>query len=293
MASRRRERWTVSILSIQSWVAYGHVGNGAAVFPLQRLGFEVWAVHTVQFSNHTGYGAWRGTILEAAAVAEILLGIAERGVLGECEAVLSGYVGEAALGEAILDAVRRVKAVNPQALYCCDPVIGDIGRGVFVRPGIPEFMAEEALPAADIVTPNHFELELLAGRKVASLEDALGAADALRLRGPKIVLVTSLGRADAAAGTIEMLALGDAGAFLVAMPMLQVAANGAGDAVAALFLGHFLKTRSLEAALGNAASSVWAVLEATHRAGSPELALVAAQDELVRPPRRFPVTRVR
>src|SRR3954452_7573125 len=164
------------ILSIQSWVCYGHVGNSAAVFPLQRLGFEVWAVDTVQFSNHTGYGAWRGRVFEATHIAELIDGIAERGVLGACDAVLSGYMGDAALGEAILDAVRRVKAANPRALYCCDPVIGDVGRGVFVRPGIAEFLRDRAVPAADIVTPNHFELERLVGREVATVEEAIDAA---------------------------------------------------------------------------------------------------------------------
>jgi pyridoxine kinase len=134
----------MAILSIQSAVAYGHVGNAAAVFPLQRLGFEVWAVDTVQFSNHTGYGAWRGRAWDAATIAEVIRGIAELGVLGDCAAVLSGYLGEPALGEAVLDAVGLVKQANPGALYCCDPVIGDDGRGVFVRPGIAEFFRDHA-----------------------------------------------------------------------------------------------------------------------------------------------------
>ena len=151
----------MNLLSIQSHVAYGHVGNDAAVFPLQRLGVEVWPVHTVQFSNHTGYGAWRGEVLDADRIREVMQGIEERGVLPTCDGVLSGYMGSAEIGGAILDAVDRVKAVNKNARYCCDPVIGDVGRGVFVRPGIPEFMRERALPAADVVTPNQFELDYL------------------------------------------------------------------------------------------------------------------------------------
>ena len=139
----------MNILSIQSWVAYGHVGNASAVFPLQRLGAEVWAIHTVQFSNHTGYGAWRGQVLPATLIGDCVEGIAERGVLPGCDAVLTGYVGDAATGEAILGAVARVKAANPAALWCCDPVIGDVGRGVFVRPGIPEFFRDRALALAD------------------------------------------------------------------------------------------------------------------------------------------------
>src|SRR5918995_203814 len=182
----------MNILSIQSHVAYGHVGNAAAVFPMQRLGVEVWPIHTVQFSNHTGYGAWKGRVFDGAAIAELVEGIAERGVLGRCDGVLSGYMGSADIGNAILSAVGRVRASNPDALYCCDPVIGDVGRGVFVRPGIPEFMRERAVPAADIVTPNHFELDQLTDRATTNIADVLAAVDLVHARGPRVVLVTSL-----------------------------------------------------------------------------------------------------
>jgi pyridoxine kinase len=272
-----------AILSIQSWVAYGHVGNAAAVFPLQRLGFEVWAVNTVQFSNHT-YGSWRGRLFEPGEIGEIAHGIEERGVFPDCAAVLSGYIGDARLGAVVLETVRRVRAANPAALYCCDPVIGDIGRGVFVRPGIPEFFASEALGRADIITPNQFELEHLSGRKVRSLEEAVAAAEALRARGPGIVLVTSLERGP---DTVGLLAVAPAGAFLVETPLLPIAPNGAGDAVAALFLGHLLRGGAVPAALEAAAAAIFAVVDATHRAGTRELQLVAAQDELVTPKRRF------
>jgi pyridoxine kinase len=275
-----------AILSIQSWVAYGHVGNAAAVFPLQRLGFEAWAVNTVQFSNHTGYGTWRGAVFDKSAVAEVLRGIEERGVLAQCAAVLSGYMGDVGIGEVVLDAAAKLRAANPAALYCCDPVIGDFGRGVFVRPGIAEFFAERALPRADIVTPNHFELEHLTGRKVAGLAEARDAVAALRARGPRTVLVTSLERG---ADRIGVLAVGETGAFLVETPRLPLAVNGAGDAVAALFLGHFLKTGSLPAALERATAAIFAVLEATEAAGAREIQLVAAQAALVDPPRIFPV----
>src|SRR5262245_22609873 len=157
----------MNILSIQSHVAYGHVGNAAAVFALQRLGIEVWPVHTVQFSNHTGYGQWGGRVFDAAMIRDVIAGIAERDVLGACAGVLSGYLGTADIGEVILDAVARVKRANPAAAYCCDPVIGDATRGVFVRPGIAEFPQARALPAADVVTPNQFELGHLAGRPVS------------------------------------------------------------------------------------------------------------------------------
>lgn len=279
----------MAILSIQSAVAYGHVGNAAAVFPLQRLGHEVWPVDTVQFSNHTGYGAWRGRAWDAAAIAEVIGGIAERGVLPRCEAVLSGYLGEVALGEAVLAAVAAVKAANPAALYCCDPVIGDDHSGVFVRPGIAEFFRDRAVPAADILTPNRFELALLAGRTIAGIDDALAAAAGLRARGPRLVLVTSLaGEGD----EIAMLTASDAGAFLVATPRLPLLANGAGDLAAALFLGHFLKLRDAERALGATAAAVYAVIEATARSGEQELQIIAAQEAMMAPPRRFAARRI-
>src|SRR6202044_40550 len=187
----------MTILSIQSSVAYGHVGNSAAVFPLQRIGVEVWPVNTVHFSNHTGYGTWRGIVLPADAVADVIQGIQERGVLHQCDGVLSGYMGDASLGEVVLDAVQRVKSANPDAVYCCDPVMGDIGRGFFVRPGIPEFMRDRAVPAAAIITPNQFELEYLADRIVTDLASALDSVDQVMASGPGVVLVTSLRRQDA------------------------------------------------------------------------------------------------
>jgi pyridoxine kinase len=281
-----------NILSIQSSVAYGHVGNSAAVFPLQRLGFSVWPVNTVHFSNHTGYGDWRGPVLPADDVADVIRGIEERGVLPECDAVLSGYVGDASLGRVVLDAVAKVKAANPRAVYCCDPVMGDEGRGFFVRPGIPELMRDEAVPAADVITPNRFELEFLAGRAVATPEDALAAADGAHALGPGLVLVTSLVRGGAPE-TIEMLAASAEGAWLVETPLLPLSVNGAGDVTSALFLAHLLRGVHPEEALSMTASSVYAILEETHRARVREIRLVAAQDAMADPPYRFPARRLR
>ena len=176
----------MNVLSIQSHVAYGHVGNASAVFPMQRLGVEVWPIHTVQFSNHTGYGSWKGRVFDGPAIEELVDGIAERGVLQACDGVLSGYMGSADIGNAILATLTRVRALNPAALYCCDPVIGDVGRGVFVRPGVPEFMRDQAVPAADIITPNQFELEYLSGIETDSLagvKDAIAAVHRLRPEG--------------------------------------------------------------------------------------------------------------
>lgn len=276
-----------TILSIQSWVAYGHVGNASAIFPLQRLGAEVWGIHTVQFSNHPGYGAWRGQVFGAELVRDCVAGIEERGALAGCDAVLSGYMGSAEIGAAILDAARRVKAANPAALWCCDPVIGDVGRGVFVRAGIPEFLRDEALPAADVATPNQFELEWLTGRRVTTLAEAKAAVAALQARGPRCVLVTSLRLAETAAEAIDILA-GEGDRFWrLSTPALPVAFNGAGDAMAALFLFHRLRSGSADAALAAAASSIFGLLRRTAEAGAREILTVAAQEEFVAPSRVF------
>jgi pyridoxine kinase len=285
----------VSILSIQSSVAYGHVGNSAAVFPLQRLGLEVWPVITVHFSNHTGYGAWRGPLLAADDLREVLTGIEERGVLGRCDAVLSGYQGAEDVGAVVLDAVARVKQANPAAVYCCDPVMGDTGRGFFVRPGIPEFMRDSVVPAADIATPNHFELDFLTGRpeRTSTMDAVLLAVDELRQAGPRTVLVTSLVHDGMSEDTVELLAADDTGAWLVSTPLLPVSVNGAGDLTAALFLAHLLESGSTATALGRTASSVFAVLERTVSSGEREIQLVAAQDAIANPDARFEVQRLR
>lgn len=280
-------------LSLQSHVAYGYVGNRAATFPLQRLGHEVWAVNTVEFSNHTGYGAWRGRTAPADQVAEIVQGIEALGLLPRCDALLTGYVGDAALADVVLDTARRVRAANPKAVWCCDPVLGDIDTGVYVKPGIDAFFRERALPAADIVTPNHFELELLTGRTVSTMAEALAAARLL-LKGPKLALITSLRRKDAPADQIEMVAVSADAAWRIATPLIgfAIAPNGTGDAVAALFTAHWLASGDVAGALGRAASSIYAVLQVTHDLGERELQLVAGQDQLVSPPRRFAAERL-
>lgn len=283
---------SVNVLSIQSHVAYGHVGNASAVFPMQRLGVEVWPVHTVQFSNHTGYGAWRGEVFAADMVREVVRGVGERGALGRCDAVLSGYMGSAEIGEAILEAVAAVRAENRHALYCCDPVLGDTEEGVYVRPGITEFMRERAVPAADILTPNQFELNLLTGLPSRSLGEARAAIAALQARGPRVVLVTSAATQDTPAGCIDLLAGEGSRLFRVRTPRLDLAINGAGDCVAALFLVHYARERSAALALEKAAASVYGLLRRTAEAGSREILTVEAQEEFVAPTAVFPAEAV-
>ncbi len=282
-----------TILSIQSSVAYGHVGNSAATFPLMRLGVEVWPVITVHFSNHTGYGAWRGPMLAASDIADVIRGIDERGVLGRVNAVLSGYQGAEAVGAEVLNAVALVKERNPAAVYCCDPVIGDIGRGVYVRPGIPEFMRDQVIPAAQIVTPNHFELDFLTGRTTTTLTEVLAAANALRELGPEIVLVTSTVLEGTDPDHITMLVATAGGAWRVSTPRLERNFTGSGDLTAALFLAHLLDGADASQAMGRTADAVYSLLKATTEADSAELLLVQAQGELVSPSYHFEVERVR
>jgi pyridoxine kinase len=283
---------TVNVLSIQSHVVYGHAGNASAVFPLQRLGVEVWPVHTVQFSNHTGYGAWRGRVFDGPAIDDVVDGIADLGVLGDCDAVLSGYLGSADIGHAVVGAVAKVRAANPGAVYCCDPVIGDVGRGVFVRPGIAEFFRDVAVPAADLLTPNHFELDLLAGAGTRSIGEVTDAVAAVQALGPRVVLTTSLVAADTPDDAVDVLASEGGRHWRVRTPRLDLSVNGAGDAMAALFLAHWLESRSAGVALGRAVSSVFGLLARTAAAGSREILLVEAQEEYVRPTHTFEVAEV-
>ena len=282
-----------TILSIQSSVAYGHVGNSAATFPLMRLGVEVYPVLTVHFSNTTAYGTWRGPVLSADDVRAVVQGIDEREALTAVDAVLTGYQGSAAIGEAVLETVALVRERNPKAIYCCDPVMGDVGRGFFVTTGIPEMFRDRIVPQADIVTPNQFELEFLTGRSATTLDELLSAAAALRATGPGIVLVTSAITDDLGSDSVSMLGVSADGAWLVSTPRLAPTFTGSGDITAAVFLASFLKSGSLPEALASTAAIVYAVLEITAASGHRELRLVEAQDAIVNPPREFSVRKVR
>nr|WP_297415889.1 pyridoxal kinase PdxY [uncultured Nocardioides sp.] len=283
----------MSILSIQSLVAYGHAGNSAALFPLQRLGKVVWPVMTVHFSNHTGYGDWKGPLLTSGDVADVIEGVGNRGALERCEAVLSGYQGAEDVGAVILDAVAKVKAANASAIYCCDPVMGDVGRGMFVRPGIPEFMRDQVVPAADVITPNHFELDFLAGTETSTTDELVAAVDAVRATGPETVLVTSVIVDDTPDDALDMVVVGREGAWRTRFPRLSVNPPGAGDLTAAVFLANVLDGRPLEDALARTTASVFAVVQATADAGEREMRIVQTQDELAAPSRTFPAERLR
>ncbi len=283
----------MNILSIQSAVAYGHVGNSAAVFPLQRIGVEVLPVYTVNFSNHTGYGAWRGPLISPDDVREVITGIEERGAFADIDVVLSGYQGGEGIGQVVIDTVARVKAANPDAVYACDPVMGNAKSGCFVAPSIPVLLREKVVPVADIITPNQFELGFLTGTEPATIDETLDAADRARAMGPRTVLVTSVERPDRPEGTIEMLVVDDAGAWIVQTPLLPMKANGSGDVTAALFTAHYRRTGSAADALARTTSSVYDLLRLTHESGKRELALIEAQDFYAEPRLQFDVRQVR
>jgi pyridoxine kinase len=283
----------MKVLSIQSAVAYGHVGNSAAVFPLQRIGVEVLPVYTVNFSNHTGYGAWRGPMIAPDDVREVITGIEERGVLPQIDVVLSGYQGGEGIADVIVETVARVKAANPDAIYACDPVMGNARSGCFVAPAIPVLLRERVVPVADLITPNQFELGYLTGTEPHDLPSTLEAVDRARDLGPRTVLVTSVERPDREGGTLEMLAADDAGAWIVTTPRLPLKANGSGDVTAALFTAHYRASGSAAAALARTASSVFGLLEETLASGDRELRLVESQQHYAQPRMEFEPTQLR
>lgn len=278
------------IISIQSHVAYGHVGNRSAVLPLELLGFEVIEIDTVQFSNHTGYGKWTGQVFDADHIRDVLKGVDERGAIARSGALLSGYMGSADTGAAIVEAVDMLRLQNADAIYCLDPVMGDYGRNFFVRPGIPEFIKNEALHRATIVTPNQFEAEYLSGQTIASLQDVKRAARIISEKGPKTVLVTSF-LADSQSRQIAVYLYDGGKDFIIRTERLDISPepNGAGDLTAALFLGHYLKTGDASVALQNMANSVFSVFEKTLQSKERELQLVASRFDIMTPPARFAV----
>lgn len=283
----------MKVLSIQSAVAYGHVGNSAAVFPLQRIGVEVMPVYTVNFSNHTGYGAWRGPLISPDDVRAVIDGIEDRGAFPKIDVILSGYQGSEGIADVILDAVARIKAANPDAVYSCDPVMGNAKSGCFVAPAIPVLLRDRVVPAADLITPNQFELGYLTGTEPGSLESTLESVDLARESGPRTVLVTSVERPDREEGTIEMLAVDDRGAWIVQTPLLPMKANGSGDVTAALFTAHHRRTGDAADALARTASSVFDLLANTHDSGERELQLVESQEAYAHPRMQFEVRQVR
>jgi pyridoxine kinase len=286
------------ILTIQSHVVYGHAGNSAAVFPMRRLGAEVWPLNTVQFSNHTQYPQYSGSVLPAEQIVEIVKGLDKIGQLKRCDAVLSGYLGAPAQGQAILDALTVIKAANPNALYFCDPVMGHPEKGCLVASGVAEFLIEKALPVADIIAPNILELASLAGRgsdnPLRNVDDALAAARSLLDRGPGIVLVKHLAQAGRDPNAFEMLLVARHEAWHISRPFFDFEKQpvGVGDLTSGLLLVNLLHGKTLRDALEHTTAAVYEALRVTYERDEYELQLVAAQDLIERPEVHFAAQRL-
>ncbi|GAL34844.1 pyridoxal kinase [Vibrio maritimus] len=281
------------IISIQSHVVYGHAGNSSAVFPMQRMGFEVWPIHTVQFSNHTQYQqGWKGKAFSADDISELISGIANIEQLENCQALLSGYQGSADQCLAVLDAVRQVKAKNPDAIYVCDPVMGDPEKGCIVPQGTTEYLVNDVMPSADVIVPNQFELAQFTNVEINDLESAVVACQAALSRGPKMVLVKHLH--SVSDDKFTMMLATEAGYFIAQRPHLKFAKQpvGVGDLISALFTAGLLKGWPAEQAFEHANNASYAVLKETQQRGEWELQTIAAQEELVAPTERFPITKL-
>ncbi|MFZ3405407.1 pyridoxal kinase PdxY [Aeromonas salmonicida] len=283
------------ILSIQSHVVFGCAGNSAAVFPMRRMGMEVWPVNTVQFSNHTQYSqGWQGMVMPDGHIRQLITGLADIGVLGQCDALLSGYLGSAEQGEEILAALARLKALNPNALYFCDPVMGHPDKGCIVAPGVADFLKNRALACADMLAPNLLELEQLTEREIRNVAQALAACQQLRDQGVKLVMVKYLGKAGFAMDRFEMLLVCEEGAFHISRPLYPFARDpiGVGDLLSATMLANLLAGFTSVAAFERTNASVDAVVAQTWLAGAYELQLVAAQQAMVLPQVREQATRL-
>jgi len=277
----------MTVISIQSQVAYGHVGNSAAVFPMQMHGIDVIAVPTTLLSNRPGYPTIRGRVLDAELVADLLLGVEERGALDAANMILSGYLGSPEIAAVVADFVTRARASHPALLYCCDPVLGDRDRGLFVQADIPPLVRDRLCPLTDIITPNHFEFEWLCGVKATTADKMIEAAQALLARGPSTVVVTSAELADTPGGEIETLAVERARAWRVRTPKLPISPSGTGDLFASLFVSARVRGSDTPEALAHAASAIFAVLEQTALRGTEEMRIVESAGLLVHPKRRF------
>jgi pyridoxine kinase len=277
----------MTVISIQSQVAYGHVGNSAAVFPMQMHGIDVTAVPTTLLSNRPGYLTLRGRVLDAPLVADLLLGIEERGAVETARMILSGYLGSPEIAAVVADFVARAKARNPALLYCCDPVLGDRDRGLFVQADIPPLVRDLLCRLADIITPNHFEFEWLCGTKVTTIDQVIEAARTLMARGPSTIVVTSAELSDTPDGEIDTVAIERSKAWRVRTPKLPISPSGTGDLFAALLVSARVQEKDTPAALSHSASAIFAVLERTAARGTGEMRIVESARLLAHPTRRF------
>lgn len=274
-----------NVLSIQSHVVYGYAGNKAATFPMQLLGVDVWALNTVQFSNHTQYGKWGGMVMPKEQIGSIIDGINNIGELHRCDAVLSGYIGSAEQVEEIINAFHKVKAANPNTIYICDPVMGHPDKGCIVADGVKEGLINLAMAEADIITPNLVELRELTGLTVENFEQAIDAVKLILTKGPKKVLVKHLSRVGKAKDKFEMLFANQDGVWHISRPLYHFNKEpvGVGDLTAGLFVANLLNGLSDLEAFEHTANAVNEVMEETSKSGVYELQIIAAREKILAP----------
>ena len=224
------------VISIQSQVVFGHVGNSAALFPMQAVGLEVAAIPTVIFSNTPDYPTLRGRALPPEFFSDLLQGARERGLPERADFILTGYIGSLDVALMVADFVAEAKAVNPRLIYVCDPVMGDAGPGLYVPEAIADVMRDRLLPMADIATPNPFELSWLTGREIATMTDLEQARAFLRIAPGAHLIATGCLLEDTPAGHIESVILGTDGASRHPVEHLPVALPGTGDLFAGLIV---------------------------------------------------------
>lgn len=261
------------VISIQSQVVHGHVGNSAAAYAMQAEGVNVAAVPTTLLSNHPRYPSLRGRVLEAELVADLLKGVEERGLVDEAAVLVTGYLGSPGNAAVIADFVERARRRNAKLVYLCDPVIGDDGR-IYVAEGILDVVRHRLLPAADLSTPNQFELELLSGVTIVDAEDLSTACAVLAAAGRTAVVATGCTLADTVAGQVETILCADGRLSRVATPRLPIRPYGTGDLLTGLIAAHLAKGEAMELAVRRAVDTVFAVLVRTQEAGSAEMQLV-------------------
>ncbi|MEE6032772.1 MULTISPECIES: pyridoxal kinase PdxY [Avibacterium] len=282
------------LLSIQSHVVYGYAGNKSATFPMQLLGIDVWALNTVQFSNHTQYGQWTGMVMPPEQIGEIVQGIDNIGQLHQCDAVISGYIGAAEQVEEIINAVQKVKSRNPNAVYLCDPVMGHPDKGCIVADGVKENLINLAMAKADIITPNLVELRELSGLPVENFAQAIEAVKVILSKGPKKVLVKHLSKVGQDPSQFEMLLANQEGIWHISRPLHQFKKEpvGVGDLTAGLFMANLLNGKSDVEAFEHTANAVNDVMTVTQQQDNYELQIVAAREQIVRPVSQFNAVKI-
>ena len=267
----------MTVLSIQSSVIFGYVGNNIARPVLQTLGYDVWCVDTVNFSNHPGYGSFTGSVKEAHKIQEEINGLANLDILGECDAILSGYLGEVETAKTVSRTIELIKEQNETAIYLLDPVIGDDGQ-IYVKNGLIEAFKNELLPKADVILPNQSELGWLSGLKINDVSSLKTASKYLIKCGAKTVVVTGIPEIE----TLTNYVITSDAFWAISTPKLNRKFSGTGDLFSSLFTGAFLQTKDLYNALNFATEGCSIVVRETQKKDSKELSVLPVLNQFSR-----------